>query len=751
MKKAYLHIALIIVVLISSTTVYAQLLINEVSYVNEVPSEENFASIDWIEIYNPNDHSVMLHGWHLTDDSGNLTKYAFPDSVIAPYQHLLVCAAGQDAMASTHLAAPFQIANGEEHLFLMAPNGTISDALMAVSTLETGSYQRFPDGQETWYHTTQPTPQNPNRSESIVYPFEENLIAVSHESGLYHAPFELTALCPDPYISIHYTTNGEIPQVDSPVLLETLPIEREQKHYTGIAYKPSSDSWQTPIAGVSKYQVIRLRPFFNGIPIGNTQTYTYAIHEEIDKKFPTTVVSLVLADSLLFDDNIGIYVPGNSTYGNFAYKGKAWERAAHMSLINYDEGTLLTSDVRLRIHGRSSRFAPQKNLRVYGPEMFDDEAIQIPELRPTSSNDAYYNFILRAPEPLFSTSLFTNQLAQRIVRDLNFESPHNLSCVALINGYYWGIHHMEERIDKHFLSQHTSANTDEVDIIDWDRQLTVVEGNLDAYNQLMQYIQSHNLSNSSYYDEMGNMLDIPSFIDYISAQVFFANEDFAVNNVRLWKEHGEGSKWRFIFFDADATMRQHWQDRLTQLLGPSEKSDPVHVIFNALAQNESFIKQFYSRFIYLLNTVFTPNNLLHHLEAFVSEHKPLVAEHIRRWQRPESFTEWENAIAQIRQFMLLRPALMTDQLNQQFELPFTLFPNPCDNAATIWFHSNLDDQAQSLFHITVRSSSGQEVEVPLRYGTDRVHLETALLPSGVYIIEIRMPMMMYTHRMIVQH
>ena len=36
-------------------------------------------SSDWIELYNPTAAAIDLAGWHLTDDSGNLTKWTFPD------------------------------------------------------------------------------------------------------------------------------------------------------------------------------------------------------------------------------------------------------------------------------------------------------------------------------------------------------------------------------------------------------------------------------------------------------------------------------------------------------------------------------------------------------------------------------------------------------------------------------------------------------------------------------------------------
>jgi hypothetical protein len=754
MYKRLLHTVLFLALALTALRMSAQLVINEVSYAKSELNEENGFEDDWIEIYNPNDHSVQLLNWRLSDDAEELDKYIFPDTVILSLGFLIVRAQDCSPQVPEQLCTNFKIENGQEHLFLLRPDGSLCDALVASSTLISGSYGRFPDGNENWYHMEKPTPYLANSSRDIVYPEEEDQLIVSNPSGLYSSPFELSVTSIANQTTIRYTRNGEVPQVHDPIYSAPLSISSESKLYSGIAYTPTSNIWKTPKGGVAINEILRFRPFQNNIPIGNTQTYTYIVHPEVHKKYPCPVVSLIIPDSTLFSAEEGIYVFGNSEYGNYQYKGKEWERKGSLNIISDNTGLALSSDIRLRIHGRASRGAPQKHLRIYGPEVFEDLTLSLPALRPNSNQDEYKNLILRAPDILFSVSLVASQLVQYIVRDLDFESLHNQACVTFINGNYWGIHYIEERCDKHFLAQHCGVNPDALDLIDWDRQAYVMEGNLDAFNHLMQELENNDMSSNSNYQNIADQLDIPCFIDYISAQIFFANEDFPVNNVRMWRSYEPDSKWRFIFFDADASMRQHWQNRLADFLSNAEKSDPVHIIFNALSKNPNFIKQFHSRFIYLLNGLFTPNNLLKHLEEFTEKFQPLVIDQSQRWHRPESYTAWENAIAQIRQFMLLRPPVMTDQLNQQFELPFTLFPNPCINQATIDFHSAIssdDHTSQNLFQIVFKSALGQAVDVPIQQSHNNVVIDTSKLQSGLYLVEVRMPMMTYVHRMIVQH
>lgn len=74
-------------------------------------------SPDWIEIFNPSASSLDLHGWHLTDNASDLTKWTFPATEIPPGGYLIVFASGKDrALAGEELHTNFALA-------LVEPNG----------------------------------------------------------------------------------------------------------------------------------------------------------------------------------------------------------------------------------------------------------------------------------------------------------------------------------------------------------------------------------------------------------------------------------------------------------------------------------------------------------------------------------------------------------------------------------------------------------------------------------------------------
>src|SRR5687768_10038313 len=57
-------------------------------------------SPDWIELFNPASTAINLEGWHLTDSSTNLTRWAFPATNLGPRAFLIVFASGKDRVVA---------------------------------------------------------------------------------------------------------------------------------------------------------------------------------------------------------------------------------------------------------------------------------------------------------------------------------------------------------------------------------------------------------------------------------------------------------------------------------------------------------------------------------------------------------------------------------------------------------------------------------------------------------------------------
>ncbi len=81
-------------------------------------------SSDWIELYNRGDEAVNLSGWYLTDNSQDLTQWAFPDLTLNANEYAIVFASDRgvpDPQGNLH--TNFRLSTGGDYLALVQPDG----------------------------------------------------------------------------------------------------------------------------------------------------------------------------------------------------------------------------------------------------------------------------------------------------------------------------------------------------------------------------------------------------------------------------------------------------------------------------------------------------------------------------------------------------------------------------------------------------------------------------------------------------
>ncbi len=138
------HKASLLVALVLSLTTLpafgAELVISEFMAINDstLPDGDGIFS-DWIEIYNPTDHSVSLNGWFLTDNPRNPTMWPFPDISIAPRGYLVVFASGQDTDdyvdSRGYYHTNFKLTGDGEYLALVKKEGPTTTTVYKFSPI----------------------------------------------------------------------------------------------------------------------------------------------------------------------------------------------------------------------------------------------------------------------------------------------------------------------------------------------------------------------------------------------------------------------------------------------------------------------------------------------------------------------------------------------------------------------------------------------------------------------------------------
>ena len=122
------------------------LVINEFMASNDTTQADQDGDFDdWIELYNNTSASISLDGFYLSDDTDNLTKWAFPDGTSIGGNGYLIIWADQD-VDQNGLHADFKLSAGGESVVLIDAGLAIVDSITYLDQKSDISHGRFPNG-----------------------------------------------------------------------------------------------------------------------------------------------------------------------------------------------------------------------------------------------------------------------------------------------------------------------------------------------------------------------------------------------------------------------------------------------------------------------------------------------------------------------------------------------------------------------------------------------------------------------------
>ena len=165
--------------------------INELLAVNSATNQDEFGEFDdWVEIFNSSSESIDLSNCFLSDDTTDLTKWRFPDSVsiIPPEGYLLIWC--YNNVEQNPLHANFKLSSSGETLILSTNNGfTIIDNITFGQQSSDLSYGRESDGFSTWTFIS----PSPNAANGLLSTNQDKIVLNRFELlNNYPTPFNPT-------------------------------------------------------------------------------------------------------------------------------------------------------------------------------------------------------------------------------------------------------------------------------------------------------------------------------------------------------------------------------------------------------------------------------------------------------------------------------------------------------------------------------------------------------------------------------
>ena len=599
---------------------------------------------DWIEIYNGSKNEIDLSGYFLTDNVDNPEKWMFPENtIISPDGYLLVWADGTE----TDLHTSFKLSKSKEEVALFSDDKILIDHIEFNNMPDDVSYGRNTDDKQQWGFFSEPTPNKANSNKQYIKKTGiVDIPSFSHKAGFYNNPISLELHNQTENSQIRYTVNGDNPNSNSSIYTKPIYIDTTT--------------------------IIRALIIIDGEIEGTVITKSYFIN--VHKNLP--IISLV-ADSLaLWDTTFGIY---SNSLRNIRRSGNFEFFTDKVSVIN--------QEAKISISGNVARNHGQKAIRIEANSKIENNTFNhrfFPEKRVYS----YNSILLREgghPDK-YETAIRDGMSQYLSVQELGLDYVGYRPAVLYINGKYWGIYNIREKVNADYINNNYNLDDNQFDMVKNGWLETIVGDNYE-YIVAKEFIVDCDKSDPNNYKIASSLIDIDNYINYNILEIYVANIDWPNWNIKFWRNKTEDPRWKWILVDLDYGLGSGVEPDYNMI---SYSTSPIKTratnpkvateLFRSLLEFPEFKEVFIQRFAAILNTSFSPDSVSVLIDRFKREKELEIPFHIERWKNsvykspwgkfdiPQTKEEWENNIDIIYDFAQKRPDAVRQNLIKKFNL-----------------------------------------------------------------------------------
>ncbi|MCS6818816.1 MAG: CotH kinase family protein, partial [Chitinophagales bacterium] len=548
----------------------------------------------------------------------------------------------------------FRLAMGKT-IYLFNPFGRCIDSLYILECDIDHSFGRVKDGSDTLCYFYRATPNMSNDSNFSFSEYYE-ITGIFPPAGFYDSSIFITLQAP-PGVSVHYTIGGKTPDESDPVFSAPIRIDTTC--------------------------VVSFRAYGNGAgKPGKTIRHTYFIAEP---QFSLPLISISTDPINLWSDSIGIYTKGQNYNSLYPYFGanfwKKWERLSHIEYFGEDKQLKFKGPFGLKIHGNWSRGQPQKGLRVDFDHKYGFPMANYPLIPDKQHIHAYRAFNLRNAGNDYFGSRFRDALMQRSMKNTHVDYMGYSPAVVYLNGCYWGLYEIREKVDQEYLRFNHHVNPNAVDLISYDHNLgfQVHNGTDSAFYDMFYRITATPPDADSFETLVKKFIDFKNYSDYFIAQIFYANSDWMgewTNNIKCWKAHEPGSRWRYILWDMDFGCGFKNPDGNKLMSKPDDYmwnrarrpliSNEHSRLFNHIISNKSLRNYFLNRMADLVNTTLRVDSFEALATQMKNEILSEISRHHQKWGG--NMASFEQSIENMIEFVRNRPQYLFQHAVEEFQL-----------------------------------------------------------------------------------
>lgn len=594
------------------------------------------ARSDWVELQNVSDAPVSLSGLYLSDDPELPGLFPLPD-VTLPAGGCLVFYCNEANLPNARNRQTNFRLNGDGAVYLYDADERLLDGISYTGLPMNVSRGRM-EGEPGLFYFSSPTPGSANAGGLRRL---SSAPEAATPAGVYAAgPLEVTLLGEH----LYYTLDGTVPTSSStpytgPISLETSASLRAVSVEPGAVPSPCS-------------------------------TFSYIIGEN----HTLDVVSVTSDPDGLFSYDNGILVLGKGSQ-IYPYNGanffEDWERYAHVELLPKDgpggADPGFSADCGLKVFGGMSRIYEKKSLALNFRDCYGVSSLAYPVFE-SRDFDEYDNLILRTSGQdrlltVMKDAMFTSVLDDAGISFVQAYRP----VVMYLNGEYYGVRYIRERLNADYVASHCGVSADTVDLLQGNK--TVNAGSDAAYLELLNFVKTHDMADPGNYQYVTERMNVESYCDYLISEAYCGNQDSG--NIRFFRSPDyDGGRFHWIVYDVDLGFQKAANPfgffHILNPAGTGAGHSLSTVLVNRLLKNADFRATFIARMAYLMQHVFTADNLIAHIDRFEQFLKPEIGRDLDKWGGTSG--SWASRVEGLRSFVRGRQATLEKEVRTSADL-----------------------------------------------------------------------------------
>ena len=408
-------------------------------------------------------------------------------------------------------------------------------------------------------------------------------------------------------------------------------------------------------------------------------------------------IDLYVEEDLLWNKETGILTEGDNVdkskgipFQNTVYRQVARAGGSAEGKLEYRNGQgslLFTDDISLQLDPEDmyAMDMPQKSLLVkaldgaFDYPLFDDRTAA-----------SYPSILLRNGG---SDSMWTRVMDEVQHRLIDRHTDAHLLTQAwkpvnvYLNGEYWGIYNMRESVDAYTVCRYEQIPDDQAD----DVTILYISGGpvqtsgemKNAFTGMRSRIKNsdpaHNPEDLAYLEQE---VDIDSFLDWLTVEMYFGNSD--IGNGMVYRV--PGGKWKCLIQDLDYGLFNSSFNSVESFLKEKGMGEVAidNSIFLKILEVDKYRELFFTKLGSLFHSL-TTDVMLAELDECVEWIEPSMQAHFNRWaplydkkilaeapNTPEGARRyWESRINRLRNTMKKRPTLLYNYIRDYFGMSDT--------------------------------------------------------------------------------